>query len=308
MMKAIMLIFVFLFSNLLLIAQQWGDSLKYSPPLDPENITSQDPTYSNVVTPEEVLVVYKRTVGTNDTSESIANYYVNKRGIPSVNVIPNGLIIPDTITYQEGTVILYQEGEDIRGTGNLGWRYVKDTIATPIERYLNNTYVSGQPLSERIKYIVLCKGIPLKIRSLPYDSLTWSSRYRTHESVSALLCLINQPDANKNFLQLYNTSVSSQVNPLVNVDPTHTMDYRFESNHFYNTAGWYMQYLVTWLNGDNYDDVISQIDRFADPDYSGKETWIIDSDPDISYTGYFTAVNQNLTNLDFNTNYDNSNN
>ena len=164
-MKTTILVFVFLFSNLLLIAQQEGDLLPADPP-DPQQLRSQDPTYANIATPDEILVVYKNTVGNNDTSESIKDYYVSKRSIPSENVL--GLSIPNSVTYQEGTVTLEQGGEDIRGSGNLGWRYVKDTIVIPIERHLNNTYVSGHPLSEKIRYIVLCKGIPLKVRSLPY--------------------------------------------------------------------------------------------------------------------------------------------
>lgn len=300
-MKTIILVFVFLFSNLFLIAQQEGDLIDDNPQ-NLQQPRSQDPTYSNVVTPEEILVVYKNSVGGNDTSESIKDYYVEKRSIPSVNIL--GLDIPNSIIYQEGTVTLYQGGEDIRGSGNLGWRYVKDVLADTIERYLNNTYVSGHPLSEKIKYIVLCKGIPIKIRSLDY---VWDTSLRRQASVSALLCLINQPDPNKNFLQLYGTSVYTQLNPVFQPDPLITMDYRFATNHFYNSAGWYMQYLVTWLNGDNYDDVIDDIDRFADPDLSGEETWILDDDPNIYYTD-FSVVNQRLTNLDFVTNYDNTSN
>jgi uncharacterized protein (TIGR03790 family) len=240
-----------------------------------------------------VLVVYANNV---DSSDVIALYYQDTRNIPEVNIMD--LTIPDSITYQEGTVRLYQGGEDIRGNGNLGWRYVKDTIATPIERYLNNTYVGGYPLSERIRYIVLCKGIPLKVRSLPY---TQNIRQRLQASVSSLLCLINQPDTSKNFLQLDSTLVDSQHNPIFQADPTITMDYRFESNHFVNSGGWYMQYLVTWLNGDNYDDVIAQIDRFADPDYTGEETWVIDGDPDAYYHDFW-YVHQKLHNLGFSLN------
>ncbi len=299
-MKTILLVFLFLFSNLFLIAQQEGDLIDDNPQ-NLQQPRSQDPTYTNVATPEEILVVYKRTIGEDDSSEIIANYYATIRNIPSVNIMP-GIDIPESITYPEGTATLFQGGEDIRGDGNLGWRYIKDVLADPIESYLNSTYVSGQPLSAKIRYIVLCKGIPIKVRSLPY---VWSTGARRQASVSALLCLINQPDPNKNFLQLYGTSYTSQLNPVFQTDPFITMDYRFESNHFNNSGGWYMQYLVTWLNGTNYNDVISDIDRMADPDLSGSQTWVLDDDPNISYTN-FSVTNQKLTSLGFVTNYDNT--
>ncbi len=245
------------------------------------------------------MVVYATNV---DSSDDVKNYYINTRNIPSINVI--GLSIPDSIVYQEGTVKLFDGREDIRGDGNLGWRYVKDVIADTVEYYLNNTYVYSEPLSERIRYIVLCKGIPHKIRSLPY---VWNTGYRRQASVGALLCLINQPDTTKNFLQLYNTSRYSHVNPLFQVDPDITMDYRFKSNHFVNSGGWYTQYLVSWLNGDTYADVLNLIDRLADPDYTGEKTWVLDADPDASYhqsTIYNTY--DELDGLGFYTNYDNT--
>ncbi len=298
-MKTIFLVFAFLFSNLLLIAQQEGDLIDD----DPQNIQTmitQDPTYANVVTPDEILIVHASNI---DSSNTIAEYYAEIRNIPSVNLMP-GIYIPNSITYQEGTVTLHQGGEDIWGDGNLGWRYIKDTIATPIERYLKNTYVSGQPLSEKIRYIVLCKGIPIKVRSLPY---AWSTGARRQASISALLCLINQPDPNKNFLQLYGTSYAAQTNPLFESDTYITMNYRFKSDHFYNDDGWYMQYLVSWLNGTTYSDVITDIDRLASPDLSGAETWVLDDDPDLAYTN-FSIANQKLFNLGFVTNYDNTTN
>jgi len=214
------------------------------------------------------LVVYKISVSSDSISEKIANYYQNKRSIPTVNM--KRIDIPQSYTYPEGVATLFDNGEDIRSTGNLGWRYTNDFIAIPIQNYLNNTIVNGQPLKNRIKYIVFCKGIPHKIRYEPYDP-NWSSRYRLHASVGALISLINQPDG-RNFLQLFNTHVSSHNNPLFGVDVGSTMNYRFKSNHFVNAGGWYTQYLVSWLNGDNYSDVVGMIDKSATPNYSGQKT------------------------------------
>jgi len=231
-------------------------------------------------------------------SKHIKDYYVAVRGIPEVNILTDGLFIPNSIIYPEGTVTVEQGGEDIRGEGNLGWRYAKDVIADPIQNYLNTTYVNGQPLKDRINYIVLCKGIPLKVRSFPFE---WMTSNRRQVSVSALLCLINQPDPNKNFLQLYSTSMTSQLNPYFGADINNTMNYRFKSNHFVNGGGWYTQYLVSRLDGQFYSDVFGLIDRSADPDYSGEKTCIIDDDSDPNYH-HFDVVHQKLDALSFSLN------
>jgi hypothetical protein len=188
-MRKLFLLLSFLLFQSLLIAQSPGDSMMVGDAPDPEQIQAQDPTYKNFPTPDEVLVVYAdSTLG--DSSRTVAEYYSSIRNIPNENLMP-GLTIPPSITYPEGTVTVEQSGEDIRGADTLCWRYVRDTIATPIERYLNNTYVNGEPLADRINYIVLLKGIPFKIRNLPYNDSTWSIRRKTHMSVGALLCLLN---------------------------------------------------------------------------------------------------------------------
>lgn len=129
-----------IFISGIIIAQQLPTPPQQGPEPDMGLLPIQDPTFKNFPLPEEVLLVYASNI---DSSLYVKNYYVSTRSIPSVNVIP--LNIPQSITYPEGTATLQPGGEDIWGDGNLGWRYVKDTIATPIERYLNNTYVNGQP-------------------------------------------------------------------------------------------------------------------------------------------------------------------
>ncbi|GMU95318.1 T9SS type A sorting domain-containing protein [Ignavibacterium sp.] len=175
---------------------------------------------------------------------------------------------------------------------------VKDAIADPIQNYLNTTYVNGQPLANRINYIVLIKGIPLKVRSFHYE---WAATNRRQASVSALLCLMNQPDTNKHFLQLYGSYMTTQLNPYFGVDPSLTMDYRFKSNHFVNSGGWYTQYLVSRLDGEFYATVFGLIDRSANPNYSGEKTWVIDDDPDPLWH-HFNLVHQNLDGLSFSLN------
>ncbi|HSW56315.1 MAG TPA: T9SS type A sorting domain-containing protein [Ignavibacteriaceae bacterium] len=280
------------------------------PPLQGEEpditlIPYQSPTYKNFPTPEEVLVVYaQNSIG--DSSQLVADYYRAKRNIPNVNVF--FIDIPQSIVYPEGTAELQPGGEDIWGNGNLGWRYVKDAIADPIENYLNTTLVNGQPLKNRINYIVLCKGMPLKVRSTPYNE---TSLTRRQASVSALLCLINQPEPSKHFLQYYNTIYTSSnsgfaLNPYYSIDPSVTMNYRFKSNHFVNENGWYTQYLVSRLDGEFYTSVFGMIDRQFNPDYSGEKLWAIDeTDPLLSYHN-FDFVYSQLNLYGYNILYDNT--
>jgi len=298
-MKSFIFSMLFIFSSCLLYAQQQNNLPPQAGPTpDVSTLLLQSPSNENFPTPENILVVYNQN---SQISYDIAQYYKVKRNIPLVNL--KDIDILQTKTYPEGVVTLFDQGEDIRSEGNLGWRYTYDVIATPIQDYLNNTIVNGQPLKNRIKYIVFCKGVPHKIRYEPYDP-NWSSRYRLHASVGALVSLINQPDG-RNFLQLFNTSVTSNNNPLYGVDAGSTMNYRFKSNHFVNAGGWYTQYLVSWLNGDTYSDVIAMIDRSVTPNYSGQKTWIIDDDPH-AYWNNFSTSNNILIGKGFTTVFDNT--
>jgi hypothetical protein len=203
-MKTFLFYSLLLLSNVLLIAQVPGETMLLGEESE-EQLLPQTPTNTSFPDAERVLVIYATNV---DSSNDIKDYYVSRRNIPSVNI--KGLNIPPTKVYPEGVVNVEQGGEDIRGVGNLGWRYVKDVLADPIEDYLNETIVNGQPLSEKIRYIVLCKGIPFKIRYLPYDP-TWNSGYRLHASVSALLCLITHLTQKHLFELWLRTSYQSKL-------------------------------------------------------------------------------------------------
>ena len=303
--KTFLFLSLFLFFNLLVVAQEPGEIMVIGEEPDSAQILPQEPTNAGLPDAERVLVVYANNDFGDDSSHMLAEYYASIRNIPEENVMIGGLTIPPSKIYPEGIVNVVQGGEDIQGDGDLGWHYVKDIIADPIENYLNTTIVNGVPLSVRIRYIVLCKGIPLKIRSLPYNDDTWASPYRTHASVSALLCLINQPNPSKNILQLYNTYYIDQLNPLFGVDADLTMDYNFISNHFVNIGGWYTQYLVSWLNSDYYSEVFDLIERSFDPNLSGDLPWILDDDPYATYS-HFSIVNQKLLSLNLPTEYDNT--
>lgn len=234
-------------------------------------------TTDEIPGPERVLVVYAAPINGDSTSLRIMNHYVDVRSIPLTNIVPINITDPAGYGCEWGP-----EGEEeIIGTAEkiAGWNYVKEVIADEIEQHLNTTYYDGQLLKNVIRYIVLCKGIPLKVRYS--DALGWDgyAYTRNRVSVDALLCLINQPNG-LSFTYLFEKDYDDYENPYYDVDPRFTMDYRFISNYFVNQEGWYLQYLVSRLDGDDLGDVIALIDRSIDPDMSGDKYWIIDDDPE----------------------------
>ena len=127
---------------------------------------------TNIAGPENVLVVFNNT---NTVSQQIANYYKDVRNIPNENIfginnlptsirIDNHLI--ELIDYYE--VIVDRNGNtdnDKSSIYNQTMKYVKQYITQPIEKYLNNTIINGEPLANRIRYFVMCKGVPFKATS-----------------------------------------------------------------------------------------------------------------------------------------------
>lgn len=160
--------------------------------------STSPPTYANIPEPKHVLVVYASNIL---VSGQIKNAYVAARSIPATNEY--GIDIPPN---GQGA-FLAQNGEEIRGNGNAGWLYYMTNIAAYIENHLSTTYNSeGQLLKDVIRYIVFCKGIPHKVRSVPY---IWNSLVRKNVSTDALACMLFQ-----NVLSLYDTPYYFVVNPL----------------------------------------------------------------------------------------------
>ncbi|MFC2094368.1 TIGR03790 family protein [Bacteroidota bacterium] len=254
-------------------------------------------TYANIATAENVLVVYRlpRDEPTNpDDSISawVKNYYKAARNIPDENIV--GLVLPHWKWYEnqnELVKLLAYNDELIHlntwqnspppNSKDYAWQYVQEYIMDPIQYHLDNTFVNGVPLKEKIRYIVLCKGIPLKVNSwvesgsiaqilLGYGKLM--------VSVDALVCLLSQPDPTFSILtDVHKKSMSSQVNPYYNQDPTYSMDYRFVANHFIAPNGVQLSYLVSRLDGESYDDVVDLIDRSLIPDKSGNSVYVLDA-------------------------------
>lgn len=248
--------------------------------------STSPPTYANIPESKHVLVVYASNI---PVSQQIKNAYVAARSIPAtneygINIPPNG----------QGA-FLAQNGEEIRGNGNAGWLYYTTNIAAYIENHLSTTYNSeGQLLKDVIRYIVFCKGIPHKVRSVPY---IWNSLVRKNVSTDALACLLFQ-----NVLSLYDTPYYFVVNPLFKADTNITLDYRFVPNHFVNAQGWRLSYLVSRLDGDDFADVEAMIQRSLQPDVTGEKWRILDDDPCVGFSGvssYMQQAHNKLSNLGF---------
>ena len=223
----------------------------------------QSPTYAEVPTGEDVLVVYN-TNYVEDENENgvpdgieIARYYQEARNVPEVNLVPIHVSTDEEITRPE-----YDRNYDTEGL------YEETSyIRQAIEQYLtNHTNEEGEPLGDAIRYIVLTKGVPLKIQQ--YDGGTYI-RQADYSSVDAAIALLFQ-----------DYEIDGRIrNPYYKADPNLSLDYRFDGAHFSNSNGLTLSYLVTRLDGYSMDDIRGMIDRAQQ---AGKEreeyVWLLDDD------------------------------
>lgn len=154
-----------------------------------QNENIQFPTFAGLPGPENVLVVYNPS---SNVSRNIMIHYDSVRNVPDDNIFPLTLLSPPS------GVEFDHELEIVKGPGLACWTYVKETLADPIEQWLNTHYYNGELLRDVVRYILLCKDIPLKIQ--PTDQgVNENNLLRDFVSVDALLCLINQ-EPNKHFM------------------------------------------------------------------------------------------------------------
>ena len=256
-----------------------------------QNLTeAQTPTYAGLPGPENVLVVYKQPTSLQDSlgliSDSIKEYYRIARNIPSENIIFPGLRFPDTTFSIDGithTLGLAQVSDIIRDFDQdssqavnptfHAWQYFITYVRNPIYNYIHN-----HNLTNTIRYIVLCKGVPCKIQARGNDSGI-ESPYGSI-ALDGILCLMNTEN--------YETFIHDEIyangkisNPYHNVDSLLTMDYRFQPDHFTETLNGYdvkLSYLVSHLDGINLQNVYNIIDGSVDADSSETGWWILDDD------------------------------
>lgn len=74
-----------------------------------------------------------------------------------IKLVQNGEIIKDT-TQAWADREPYYAGPSIHA-----WQYFNDRIFLQIQNYLRSKIVDGDTLKNIIRYIVLCKGVPIRI-------------------------------------------------------------------------------------------------------------------------------------------------
>ncbi|HIE25885.1 TPA: TIGR03790 family protein [Candidatus Poribacteria bacterium] len=190
------------------------------------NPIAVEPTEISPPEGRHVLIVYNSNATRDDNgnkipdSLEIVHYYQIARRIPNKNLCAIRSSTKEVVTKEE---------------------YLRD-IKTVIEAYLERTALRNQ-----IRYLVVTKGVPLKIIDQMPNSCKSTTRRR---SVDGALCFLYQTDGN---------GVGRFPNPYFNVDPQYTLKHRFQSFHY--ASKYPLSYLVTRLDGYTVDDVKSMIDR-----------------------------------------------
>lgn len=205
------------------------------------------PTYEPRATASEVIVIYNTAYSTDADSDTVqdslelANYYKTKRTIPVGNVIGVSAPLTEVIT-----------------------RAQFDTLKSTIE-----SAITGAGLTDSAKYVVLMKGIPLKVTdTVDADNNDIDKPYNINENYSSV-------DSGLVFLyQTYSTD-GQIVNPYYNADSSYTLDYRFNTDHFTGT-GVTVKYLVTRLDGYTVANVKGMIDRAYSADTTGDGYFVLD--------------------------------
>ena len=227
----------------------------------PQPTTS--PTYAEVPTGDEVLVVYNTNYAEDENRNGIpdgyeiAQYYRKVRDIPEGNLVPITVSTAEQITRPE-----YDQNYDAEGIYQ-ETSYIKQAI----ERYLTSHFnEQGVLLKDAIRYIVLTNGVPLKMRQ--YDGLS-EVRKVDYSSVDAAVALLFQE-----------YDIDGRIrNPYYNVDPDLTLDYRFKPFHFVRSNRVALSYLVTRLDGYSIADIQGMIDRSQRAGTRSEEyVWVLDDD------------------------------
>ncbi|MBK7866187.1 MAG: hypothetical protein IPJ75_03865 [Ignavibacteriales bacterium] len=113
--------------------------------------------------PTEVLVIVNRAV---EDSLGIGRRYCEIYNIPSSNMV--FLDIPQRELIDGQWVEVIRNNEIIfdltpSDISNHSWRYFKKNIYEPVKNHLQNNYLNGVPLAEKIKYIVIFKVYHIKL-------------------------------------------------------------------------------------------------------------------------------------------------
>jgi uncharacterized protein (TIGR03790 family) len=223
--------------------------------------------------PENVLVVYNINyqVDENDNNiwdgYEIAAYYQEKRNIPSTNIV--GIRAPVTPEISRAQYDSYYDHEG----AELGIRQQIENVLNS-ERDLNGILLRG-----KIKYIVLTKGIPHRIRAL--NSTEYFSA--DYASVDASIAMV----FNGNYDITWHVRNPYYYGYLLMSD-----DSPFIPEYYTNHLGLKLSYLVTRLDGYTVGDVLAMIDRGVAADSLDRyKTFVID-DAQKTYDGMSDAYNR----------------
>jgi uncharacterized protein (TIGR03790 family) len=261
-------------------------------------------TNANVPSPANVLVVWNSS---SAVSDSVQQYYVNARNIPASNIVP--LYLPDTtmnINNEIRTINIAEGGNIIRDSlGHLwgswfvtphAWKYFYQYMAEPIKEHIEINELQD------IRYIVLCKGVPYKIQAGGNFDITIGNL-----AVDGLLSMLNTDNYDNLLDAIYDEYRSYAlpypnychrcthliINPYYNADPYLNMNNRFKSGVFTQNWNGYtikLDYLVSHLDGINYNMVKGMIDLSSEAIHSDNYDWFIDADPTPCH-GYSIMVN-----------------
>ncbi len=208
--------------------------------------------------PENVLVVYNINYQADENDNNIwdgyeiASYYQEKRNIPSSNIV--AIKAPTNAEITRGQ---YDSSFDPEN--------VFPGVRQQLENILNFNYdMWGNPLRSKIKYIVLTKGIPYKIKALNSSE----KYFADYSSVDASVAMLFNGD--------YNTRWYA-MNPYFNQDPDFQGHSPFIPEFYTNFYNQRLSFLVTRLDGYSVGDIKGMIDRAVRADTTSRNfTFIID--------------------------------
>ncbi len=192
--------------------------------------------------PENVLVLYNINYLVDENNNNIwdgyeiASYYVEKRGIPGTNLVGVKAPVNSEISRAEYDSYFDETGKIVG-------------IRQQVENILNTVYdEQGSALRSKIKYIVLTKGIPHRIRT--YETSEYY--YADYSSVDAALSMI--------FNGHY--SINGRIeNPYYKQDPAFEGISPFVPEFYTNTFGNRLSFLVSRLDGYSVSDVKAMIKK-----------------------------------------------
>ena len=194
---------------------------------------------------ERVLVIANRN---SPVSLRVAQYYQQRRRIPIANFV--ALDLPDSSLTPALESIAYS------------------TYQTQVEQPLRN-FLTRNGLTDRIRYIVLTRGIPLRVKDVPYQLKSGKTQTQ-HQSIDSTLAALDYRVSAIEFKDIEDQQLTGkEIFGLLTPNLYWRQTYPFE-HHL--TGG----YLVTRLDGYSEGEARALVDRALTPRPSLRGTVLID--------------------------------